>query len=51
MIKATKLIYLLQQIIETNTMNFGVIWTKTMTNFWNMKSASAPIHITATSVK
>lgn len=30
--------------------NFVIILTK-MTNFWNVSSALAPIHITATSVK
>ena len=42
---------LLQQKRETKTINFVVIWMKTMTNLRNMSKASAPIHMTATSVK
>ena len=45
------LVHLYQQIIEITTINFVVIRAKTMTNFWNMSNASAPIHITAASVK
>ncbi len=40
-----------QQTRERVTMYLVVIWTKMMTNFWNMNSASAPIHITDTSVR
>ena len=45
------LVHLHQQISEITTINFVVIRAKTMTNFWNMSNASAPIHITAASVK
>ena len=44
-------INILQQITETIMINLAVTRAKTMTSFWNMSSASAPIHITATSVK
>ena len=44
-------INLLQQRMETVTMNLVDIVTKTITNFWNMSSASAAIHSTATRVK
>ena len=47
----TKEFHLLQQTIETSNINFVVIRMKTMTSFWNMSNASAPIHITAASVK
>jgi hypothetical protein len=43
--------YVLQQTIETATINFVVTSVKTMTSFLNMSSASAPIHITEVSVK
>ena len=38
------LVHLHQQIIEITTINFIVIRAKTMTNFWNMSNASAPMH-------
>ncbi len=40
-----------QQMIEITVINLVVNRTKTMTNFWNMSNASAPIHTTAASVK
>ena len=44
-------IYLHQQTNETATMYLVVMWKNTMTSFWNMSTASAPIHIHVTSVK
>ena len=43
--------HLHQQTSDTAIMNLVVMWTNTMISFWNMSKASAPIHITATSVK
>ena len=43
--------HLHQQTREIAVMYLVVMWTNTMTSFWNMSKASAPIHITATSVK
>ena len=43
--------HLHQQINETAIMYLVEMWTNTMTIFWNMSTASAPIHITATSMK
>ena len=40
-----------QQISETMMTYLVVIQTSTMTSFWNMSIASAPIHITDTRVK
>ena len=40
-----------QQIKESITKNLVVIFTNTMTSFWNMSSASAPIHMKETSMK
>ena len=44
-------IYLHQQTNETAIMYLVVMWKNTMTSFWNMSTASAPIHIHVTSVK
>ena len=41
---------LLQQISEIEVINFVIILAK-MTNFWNISSTPAPIHITGTSMK
>jgi len=43
--------HLHKQISETTIMYLVEMWTNTMTTFWNMSTASAPIHITATSMK
>ena len=43
--------YVLQQMIDTEIINFAVTSLKTRTSFLNMSSASAPIHITEASVK
>ena len=43
--------HLHQQTREIAVMYLVVMRTNTMTSFWNMSKASAPIHITATSVK
>ena len=40
-----------QQTSETETMYLVVIWKNTMTSFLNRNTASAAIHIHATSVK
>ena len=37
-----------QQMREIIMMYRVVMWTKIMTSFWNISTASAPIHITAT---
>ena len=44
-------VYLHQQTSESITRYLVVICMNTMTTFWNMSRASAPIHITATRVK
>ena len=43
--------HLHQQTREIAVMYLVVMRTNTMTSFWNMSKASAPIHITATNVK
>ncbi len=43
--------HLHQQTKETISMYLVVIWPKTMMSFWNMSTASAPIHNTAAIVK
>ena len=48
---ASGLIYLHQQMNETTTMYLVVMWKNTNTSFWNMSTASAPIHIHVTSAK
>ena len=40
-----------QQTREIVMMNLVVICTKIITSFWNISTASAPIHITDTRVK
>ena len=50
-IRVSGLIYLHQQMNETAIMYLVVMWKNTMTTFWNMSTASAPIHIHVTSVK
>ena len=40
-----------QQTRETAMMYLVVTWKNTMTSFWNINTASAPIHIQITSVK
>ena len=40
-----------QQTKETAMMYLVVTWKNTMTSFWNINTASAPIHIHITSVK
>ena len=40
-----------QQTKETAMMYLVVIWIKTITSFWNMSRASAPIHMKATRLK
>ena len=50
-IRVSGLIYLHQQMNETAIMYLVVMWKNTITSFWNMSTASAPIHIHVTSVK
>ena len=50
-IRISGLIYLHQQMNETAIMYLVVMWKNTITSFWNMSTASAPIHIHVTSVK
>ena len=40
-----------QQVKETAMIYLVVIWIKTITSFWNMSRASAPIHMKATRLK
>ena len=50
-IKWPAVIHLRQHISDTVTKNLVEVEPNTMTSFWNMSTASAPMNITATSVK